>query len=95
MNAEPFVRPADFNPRAREGRDLPHRLKTRSRRYFNPRAREGRDVVKDNGADLQQNFNPRAREGRDFYASELYQDDDISIHAPVKGATDRKMEVKL
>jgi len=54
---------------------------------FNPRAREGRDQ----GLRLQGSssncFNPRAREGRDV--ADVAEDvrDEVSIHAPVKGAT--------
>ena len=56
----------DFNPRAREGRDLATFKEALRAMYFNPRAREGRDGNVRNGSLC--SFN-------------------ISIHAPVKGAT--------
>ena len=37
--------PASFNPRAREGRDIPSIEKKEVCLCFNPRAREGRDTV--------------------------------------------------
>ena len=55
---------------------------------FNPRAREGRDYMIAGLLDGDVDFNPRAREGRD--ASVVTSTDNkssISIHAPVKGAT--------
>ena len=33
------------------------------------------------------NFNPRSREGSDYTVSDMQEIMDISIHAPVKGAT--------
>ena len=57
--------------------------------HFNPRAREGRDILPRAFAIRRNYFNPRAREGRD---TECDAEPDllrvISIHAPVKGATD-------
>src|SRR5690554_3783168 len=54
---------------------------------FNPRAREGRDIWL--GSLLLQvtSFNPRAREGRDSYIIAGFGVDQVSIHAPAKGAT--------
>ena len=57
--------------------------------YFNPRAHKGRDS---NGLTLyhvlQLNFNPRAHEGRDTEMDALACiGSDISIHAPMRGAT--------
>ena len=55
---------------------------------FNPRAREGRDAVSVYLMHTSLNFNPRAREGRDreMESCPLLRIA-ISIHAPVKGAT--------
>jgi len=55
-----------FNPRAREGRDIPRSGVTLRSSSFNPRAREGRDVVT-------HCFRERVQQ--------------VSIHAPGKGAT--------
>ena len=77
-----------FNPRAREGRDLLlfriYNLCVR----FNPRAREGRDAELSQAWSSKSSFNPRAREGRDLWANSPRQSFiQVSIHAPVKGAT--------
>ena len=81
-------RQRDFNPRAREGRDVDIYDTILSVFDFNPRAREGRDMNMIAEGLLGADFNPRAREGRDSdlsgYQPSLSQ---ISIHAPVKGAT--------
>ena len=54
---------------------------------FNPRSREGSDwLVKIEFVNLNY-FNPRSREGSDFFTSSLKSSSEISIHAPVKGAT--------
>ena len=37
------------------------------------------------------NFNPRSREGSDIYRGELMAHDMISIHAPARGATVRRI----
>ena len=56
---------------------------------FNPRTREGCDPANGKAASAaRRNFNPRTREGCDdsrFNRGKV--SDDISIHAPVKGAT--------
>ena len=83
----------DFNPRAREGRDNNEGEKTTYFVDFNPRAREGRDNRSILPIHGRVNFNPRAREGRDL---DTFGPDDsgyfISIHAPVKGATNNHTE---
>ena len=56
----------DFNPRSREGSDLPRVALYLTKCDFNPRSREGSDLVLKDMVNLT---------------------DDISIHAPVKGAT--------
>ena len=63
---------------------------------FNPRSREGSDVpfkVKVDIADL--NFNPRSREGSDRFYIATYKFDDISIHAPAKGATHGSNRIRV
>ena len=54
---------------------------------FNPRAREGRDLPRGSIPPLPIRFNPRAREGRDFNRPYWQRVDDVSIHAPARGAT--------
>ena len=55
--------------------------------HFNPRSREGSDGSLEPSAGGDMNFNPRSREGSDDLAGWQLGGDDISIHAPVKGAT--------
>ena len=55
---------------------------------FNPRAREGRDFLITAHQLAQRNFNPRAREGRDLKPIHTIHRNRISIHAPVKSATE-------
>ena len=55
---------------------------------FNPRSREGSDIPVKKRRKLKINFNPRSREGSDYAVVGKYPVyDEISIHAPVKGAT--------
>ena len=56
-------------------------------RYFNPRSREGSDMISTSCGDRRPDFNPRSREGSDHFQFVCGQVSDISIHAPVKGAT--------
>ena len=55
---------------------------------FNPRSREGSDD-EDHGCERQGvvDFNPRSREGSDRMVLTILGAINISIHAPVKGAT--------
>ena len=56
--------------------------------HFNPRTREGCDVVPHWLPHGRRNFNPRTREGCDIrFGRGIGVGADISIHAPVKGAT--------
>ena len=56
--------------------------------YFNPRSREGSDHRKRHRRRCILYFNPRSREGSDLWLNpEQPTTPDISIHAPVKGAT--------
>ena len=54
---------------------------------FNPRAREGRDDCWWRDSWCCRGFNPRAREGRDQHGWIVNIAPNVSIHAPVKGAT--------
>ena len=55
--------------------------------HFNPRTREGCDLFVFILCDYNANFNPRTREGCDEGLTVAVSRTDISIHAPVKGAT--------
>ena len=55
--------------------------------YFNPRPREGSDPTLSFLGSTLRNFNPRPREGSDFHQYSESDPKTISIHAPVKGAT--------
>ena len=72
------------------GRDA-QSIKTKGEnlKYFNPRARMGRDAkLKARLDELGEDFNPRARMGRDFRNDRgKRMKTNISIHAPVWGAT--------
>ena len=59
-------------------------------RNFNPRSREGSDTRAWCRAGLPRYFNPRSREGSDVVTDDGTRVRDISIHAPVKGATVHK-----
>ena len=54
---------------------------------FNPRSREGSDHRSGYVRPERACFNPRSREGSDNVDEELSYNPDVSIHAPVKGAT--------
>ena len=76
-----------FNPRSREGSDCIRQLKFLATVKFQstlPR-RERRFFPK--VLFLHFYFNPRSREGSDIKPSASPTDNDISIHAPAKGAT--------
>ena len=79
----------NFNPRSREGSDIPPQNLIISKINFNPRSREGSDIsLLTDYLVACRDFNPRSREGSDGNVYDgifpLYL---ISIHAPVKGAT--------
>ena len=79
---------AYFNPRSREGSDIPCLRYTLDRYHFNPRSREGSDLRPALQNAYLEYFNPRSREGSDSVpAPEQTNRDRISIHAPAKGAT--------
>ena len=81
-----------FNPRTREGCDGNYRWPTAiSHQYFNPRTREGCDGAEQNVYTKEiifQSTHPR----RVRHANKAFSaiEDDISIHAPAKGATRHK-----
>ena len=76
-----------FNPRSREGSDVKSQFTRISNTDFNPRSREGSDLAVLLRRRPPMNFNPRSREGSDMGQGTLPRRFDISIHAPVKGAT--------
>ena len=55
--------------------------------YFNPRSREGSDSLLCEPFGVVAHFNPRSREGSDKEFGNIHKRGNISIHAPVKGAT--------
>ena len=78
-----------FNPRPREGGDIYDAGNFPGRKDFNPRPREGGDARTGPASGPPGDFNPRPREGGDEEAeAELRREQDISIHAPARGATD-------
>ncbi len=64
-----------------------HRMPIAATRCFNPRARTGRDCSGASASRLHRSFNPRARTGRDLRELDLHATLRVSIHAPVRGAT--------
>ena len=77
----------NFNPRSREGSDDTAHRADRFPTYFNPRSREGSDQTKIGQTNGFSDFNPRSREGSDWMRAARGLRARISIHAPVKGAT--------
>ena len=65
------------------------RWRLRASRRFNSRAREGRDPVRLSRRVREECFNSRAREGRDRALARRVRREDVSIHAPARGATCR------
>ena len=76
-----------FNPRSREGSDMYKASIMLSERHFNPRSREGSDDEHPRICKRTDDFNPRSREGSDVKIAGWKVRQDISIHAPAKGAT--------
>ena len=54
---------------------------------FNPRSHEGSDEEMKNFDKDLYNFNPRSHEGSDDFDLDYTDYEDISIHAPTRGAT--------
>jgi len=82
-----MIKMNSFNPRARAGRDRPGSIRLFPLWCFNPRARAGRDRAAHRLQAKDQRFNPRARAGRDRAVPAGDPVDDVSIHAPARGAT--------
>ena len=60
---------------------------------FNPRARTGRDITNWSSFNGIPSFNSRARTGRDNYiADRIGLSNEVSIHAPARGATQGHMD---
>ena len=79
-----------FNPRAPAGRDSPNLVNFPNLAGFNPRAPAGRDRQTGVMSIAGTGFNPRAPAGRDPEARlHLFGAVDVSIHAPLRGATRR------
>ena len=78
----------NFNPRSREGSDIPSMSGQTVSPDFNPRSREGSDYQTYRTTRTGFDFKPRSREGSDvrpcMFAGLHHI---ISIHAPAKGAT--------
>ena len=65
-----------------------------SKGCFNPRAREERDRKGERRSEkFHDCFNPRAREERDQAREAIAKATGVSIHAPVKSATQRRQRV--
>ena len=77
----------NFNPRSREGSDIFDGTGTNLSMDFNPRSREGSDWIRPGIRRGLGYFNPRSREGSDRRRRRRLPKADVSIHAPVKGAT--------
>ena len=78
----------NFNPRTREGCDIKPLESQTLYGDFNPRTREGCDGMPYQSPQRRYYFNPRTREGCDVWDTLCNATPaDISIHAPVKGAT--------
>ena len=54
---------------------------------FNPRSHEGSDGIVIKGFKIVEGFNPRSHEGSDCNDVSVYAIFRVSIHAPMKGAT--------
>ncbi len=78
----------NFNPRSHEGSDCIGSCICVPYGHFNPRSHEGSDNRLSLGAQEIADFNPRSHEGSDYSQdSNPLQPQEISIHAPTKGAT--------
>ena len=77
----------NFNPRSREGSDANIVGYYTCHDNFNPRSREGSDETAQFPAVRSADFNPRSREGSDGSKNRRKSGNNISIHAPARGAT--------
>ncbi len=78
---------ARFNPRARTGRDEIQAPASRGSRRFQSTRPHGARPPAVAGCRPMPGFNPRARTGRDVYDKLVFEAQDVSIHAPARGAT--------
>ena len=76
-----------FNSRAHEGRDQHALQLERHAERFNSRAHEGRDPLRVDWRENSGSFNSRAHEGRDERDHNRHTHQQVSIHAPTRGAT--------
>ena len=77
-----------FNSRSRKGSDYHLPLGGFNSPGFNSRSRKGSDAPAIRQAVTVEGFNSRSRKGSDADTPDSYQGEpDVSIHAPVKGAT--------
>ena len=77
----------NFNPRSRAGSDPVRYVGRYLFIHFNPRSRAGSDNLRIDAQHLHLYFNPRSRAGSDRYIHPTFRLQNISIHAPVRGAT--------
>ena len=84
----PALHPRGFDPRPREGGDNYCPWVWLGLFRFDPRPREGGDKAGclDPSGDGPR-FDPRPREGGDLDGETLFSMDEVSTHAPAKGAT--------
>ena len=78
---------AGFNPRTRVGCDYHDTVFAVWVKRFNPRTRVGCDAQRKADAPADAGFNPRTRVGCDLRNINYKPIGDVSIHAPVWGAT--------
>ncbi len=77
-----------FNPRARAGRDFPHRAASNRPDSVSIHAPARGATLWSSGSIREyRSFNPRARAGRDLYSISISTIKHVSIHAPARGAT--------
>ena len=76
-----------FNSRSREGSDRHPREHTPIPSGFNSRSREGSDLRGLSPPLLVSCFNSRSREGSDLESDKYFDTQEVSIHAPARGAT--------
>ena len=86
-----LIRVRDFNPRSREGSDGKQCGYRKTSADFNPRSREGSDSSDCHCISFPCNFNPRSREGSDDGQLKTTFRRIISIHAPARGATRKRV----
>ncbi|SDZ33316.1 hypothetical protein SAMN05421547_11866 [Delftia lacustris] len=83
----PAAARACFNPRARTGRDIKRGVRVGSRPKFQSTRPHGARLCGTSATMRWKSFNPRARTGRDGDELKGSIMDEVSIHAPARGAT--------